>query len=64
MFFIVVELDAFAIVSVYDEGIANVLLLFLGNGAKLLLNMIISGRTETLHNAQPNLSQVGSATLS
>lgn len=61
MFFIAIELDAFAVVSVYGEGIANVLLLLLSNGAKLLLNMIISGRTETLHNAQPNLSQVGSA---
>lgn len=61
MFFIAVELDAFAVVSVYDEGIANVLLLFLSNGAELFLNVVISGRTETLHNAQPNPSQVGNA---
>ena len=42
MFFIAVELDAFAVVSVYDEGIANVLLLFLSNGAELFLNVVIT----------------------
>ena len=60
MFFIVVELDALAVVSPFGEGFADVLLLFLGDGAELLLDMVIGGRAEAVHDAQSDSAQVGS----
>lgn len=61
MFFIAVELDALAVVSSFGEGFADVLLLFLGDGAELLLDVVIGGRAEALHDAQPDTAQVGGA---
>ena len=64
MFFIAVELDALAVVSPFGKGFADVLLLFLGDGAELLLDVVIGGRAEALHDAQPDTAQVGGADCS
>ena len=61
MFFIAVELDALTVVSPFGKGFADVLLLFFGDGAELLLDMVIGGRAEALHDAQPDTAQVGGA---
>ena len=61
MFFIAVELDALAVVSPFGKGFADVLLLFFGDDAKLLLDVVIGGRAEALHDAQPDGAQVGGA---
>ena len=59
LFFITVELDALAVVSPFGKGFADVLLLFLGDGTELLLDVVIGGRAEALHDAQPDAAQVG-----
>ena len=61
MFFIAVELDALAVVSPFGKGFADVLLLFFGDGAELLLDMVIGGRAEAVHDAQSDAAQVGGA---
>lgn len=61
MFFIAVELDALAVVSPFGKGFADVLLLFFGDGAELLLDVVIGGRAEALYDAQPDTAQVGGA---
>ena len=61
MFFIAVELDALAVVSPFGKGFSDVLLLFLGDGAELLLDVVIGGRAEALHDAQSDTAQVGGA---
>mgnify|MGYP001671010098 CR=1 FL=1 len=60
MFFIAVELDALAVVSPFGKGFADVLLLFFCDCAELLLDMVIGGRAEAVHDAQSDSAQVGS----
>lgn len=58
LFFIAVELDGTAVVAHFGKGKADHFLLFLGDGASLLLHLVVDFRAEARHYFVSGTAQV------